>query len=253
MELVRFLPLLFISGVFSFSPFVHGKSNIVFLVAEREYQTEKTLPEFAASYLTKDFKIKFCTAPKEGLDRHKLKNPTAINQADLLILSVRRRAFSDQIMQSIRSHIVHGKPILGIRTSSHAFDLRNDATPEGHQDWQEWDQEVIGGNYQGHYGKDKPCLIRQIPTAVQPSFLKQVKLPFRTPASLYRNSPLPKNSVPILEGVISGFPSEPVAWTHLTKSGAKVFYTSLGHAKDFENPNFNQLLQNAIRWCLKKP
>ena len=249
----RFLPLLFISVAFGFSPFTYGKSKVVFVIAEREYQTEKTLPEFAASYLTKDFKIKFCTAPKEGLDRHKLKNPTAINQADLLILSVRRRAFSDQIMQSIRSHIVHGKPILGIRTSSHAFDLRNDATPEGHQDWQEWDQEVIGGNYQGHYGKDKPCLIRQVPTAVQPSFLKQVKLPFRTPASLYRNSPLPKNSVPILEGVISGFASEPVAWTHLTKSGAKVFYTSLGHAKDFENPNFNQLLQNAIRWCLKKP
>ena len=253
MELFRLLPLFFLSGAFGFSLFTHGKSKVVFVIAEREYQTEKTLPEFAASYLSKYFKVKFCTAPREGLDRHQLKNPTAINQADLLILSVRRRAFSDQIMQSIRSHIAHGKPILGLRTASHAFQLRNDSPLEGHQDWPEWDQEVIGGNYQGHHGNDKSCLVRQIPTAGHLSFLKQVKLPFRTPASLYRNSPLPINSVPILEGVISGFPSEPVAWTHLTKSGAKVFYTSLGHPKDFENPSFNQLLQNAIRWCLKKP
>ena len=252
MELVRFLPLLFISGVFSFSPFVHGKSNIVFLVAEREYQTEKTLPKFAASYLSKDFKTEFSTAPKQGLDRHQLKNAPAISQADLLIISVRRRAFSDQVMQSIRSHITHKKPILGIRTSSHAFELRNESSLEGHQDWPEWDQEVIGGNYQGHHGKEKTCLIRRIPSAMQPLLLKQVRLPFRTPASLYRNYPLPINSVPILEGVISGFPSEPVAWTHVTKSGAKVFYTSLGHPQDFGNPSFNQLLQNAIRWCLNK-
>jgi type 1 glutamine amidotransferase len=253
MELFRFLPLLFLSGAFGFSPFTHGKSKVVFVIAEREYQTEKTLPKFAASYLSKEFKAEFSTAPKEGLDRHQLKNAAAISQADLLIISVRRRAFSDQIMQSIRSHIAHGKPVLGLRTASHAFELRNDSPLEGHRDWPAWDQEVIGGNYQGHYGKNKSCLIRKIPAAMQPSLLKQVKLPFRTPASLYRNSPLPMNSVPILEGVLSGFPTEPVAWTHVTKSGAKVFYTSLGHVKDFENPSFNQLLQNAIRWCLKKP
>ena len=97
-----------------------------------------------------------------------------------LIISVRRRAFSDQVMQSIRSHITHKKPILGIRTSSHAFELRNDSPPEGHQDWPAWDQEVIGGNYQGHHGKEKTCLIRRIQFAMQPLLLKQVRLPFRT-------------------------------------------------------------------------
>lgn len=253
MYFFRFLPLLFISVAFGFSPFTHGKSKIVFVIAEREYQTEKTLPKFAKSYLSKGFKVKFSTASKEGLDRFQLKNAAAIELADLLIVSVRRRAFSDHIMRSIRKHVASGQPVLGIRTSSHAFELRNELPPEGHQDWPAWDLEVIGGNYQGHHGKEKSCLIRQIPAALQPSLLRKVKLPFRTPASLYRNSPLPINSVPILEGVISGFPSEPVAWTHVTKSGAKVFYTSLGHPKDFGNPSFNQLLQNAIRWCLKKP
>ena len=46
MELFRFLPLFFLSGAFGFSLFTHGKSKVVFVIAEREYQTEKTLPEF---------------------------------------------------------------------------------------------------------------------------------------------------------------------------------------------------------------
>jgi len=31
-----------------------------------------------------------------------------------------------------------------------------------------------------------------------------------------------------------------------------VFYTSLGHPKDFENPAFRRLLVNAIFWTLNR-
>jgi rhodanese-related sulfurtransferase len=43
-----------------------------------------------------------------------------------------------------------------------------------------------------------------------------------------------------------------VAWTHRYKGG-RVFYTSLGHPKDFANPAFRQLLVNAIFWALDRP
>ena len=42
-----------------------------------------------------------------------------------------------------------------------------------------------------------------------------------------------------------------MAWTHEVK-GARVFYTSLGHPKDFENTSFRNLLVNAVFWCLVK-
>lgn len=44
---------------------------------------------------------------------------------------------------------------------------------------------------------------------------------------------------------------EPVAWTN-TYEGGRVFYTTLGHPGDFENPAFCQLLLNAIQWTLNR-
>ena len=45
---------------------------------------------------------------------------------------------------------------------------------------------------------------------------------------------------------------EPVAWTN-TYHGGRIFYTSLGHPDDFQLPQFNRLLLNAIRWTLDRP
>ena len=253
MVLARLLacPVLFFLSL-NFIPSVFGKPKLTLLIAEREYQTETTLPGFADQFLSKDFIIEYSTAPKEGTDRHHLLNPQAIERAELLFISVRRRAFSNSTMDSIRRHLSSGKPVIGIRTASHAFELRKESPLKGHQQWPEWDQSVIGGNYQGHHGKGKVCLVNNLSSSSNHPILKKVNLPIRTPASLYRNSPLPKASTPVLIGTIPNHSPEPVAWTHITPAGSRIFYTSLGHPQDFENPNFNQLLRNAINWCLER-
>lgn len=38
-----------------------------------------------------------------------------------------------------------------------------------------------------------------------------------------------------------------MAWTHEYKGG-RVFYTSMGLPRDFTEPNFRQLLINAVEW-----
>jgi len=239
-------PLLFFTTVKA------NKATIVFLIAEREYRTDETLPSFAKERLGKKYIARYCTAEDAGSNRHVLKNAGAIESADLLFVSVRRRAFSDKTMSMIRKHVADGKPVLGIRTASHAFALRKETLPEGHETWDEWDKEIIGGNYDGHHGGGKACRVDRFPSGPDHPILKDLKFPFETPASLYRNSPLPDKSVPLLRGTIEGFPSEPVAWTHRTPSGGKVFYTSLGHVEDFKKPAFNKLLLNAVKWALKK-
>jgi len=229
-----------------------NEPTIVFLIAEREYRTDETLPSFAKERLGKKYIARYCTAEDAGSNRHVLKNAGAIESADLLFVSVRRRAFSDKTMGLIRKHVADGKPVLGIRTASHAFALRKETLPKGHETWDEWDKKIIGGNYDGHHGGGKACRIDRFPSGPDHPILKDLKFPFETPASLYRNSPLPAKSVPLLRGTIEGFPSEPVAWTHRSPSGGKVFYTSLGHVEDFKKPAFNKLLLNAIKWCLNK-
>ena len=52
-------------------------------------------------------------------------------------------------------------------------------------------------------------------------------------------------------GTIPGHPPEPVAWINL-KGNARIFYTSLGHPGDFDNPSFRRLLRNAVLWALDK-
>jgi type 1 glutamine amidotransferase len=42
--------------------------------------------------------------------------------------------------------------------------------------------------------------------------------------------------------------SEPVAWTRNYKSG-RIFYTSLGHPRDFAEESFRRLLANALFWA----
>ena len=226
------------------------QKNISFLIAEREYRTEKTLPKFAEKFLSENFTIQICNAPSEGNQRNHLSNSSVITNADLLFISVRRRAFQEKTMNLIRSHIVKGKPIIGIRTASHAFQLRKEKLPMGHKEWPSWDREIIGGNYNGHYGKELICTVQKATNSMQHPILKRVKLPFITPACLYRNSPLPNTSTALLLGLIKGSPPEPVAWFHQTAFKGKVFYTSLGHEEDFEKAPFQILLKNAVNWCL---
>ena len=248
MKKIYQLSILFVS--FYFNVFASSQKNITFLIAEREYKTEKTLPKFSEEFLSENFFIQFCKAPSEGNQRNHIANSSAIAKADLLFISVRRRAFKEETMELIRSHIAKGKPIIGIRTASHAFQLRKEKVPSGHQEWPEWDGEIMGGNYNGHYGKELICTIQYATNSRHHPLLEKIT-PFSTPASLYRNSPLPNASTPLLLGSVKGFPPEPVAWVHQTPAKGKVFYTSLGHEEDFKKPTFNQLLINAINWCLE--
>lgn len=250
MNIMHKLSILFLSLYAPVS--AKPQKNITFLVAEREYKTIETLPRFAEEHLAKKFSFQFCKATNEGEKRNILSTPSEIRKADLLFVSVRRRAFREETMKLIHAHFTSGKPIIGIRTSSHAFQLRKEKLLDGHQEWPEWDREVIGGNYNGHHGNGLVCKIKNAFPSDSHPILHNVKLPFTTPASLYRNSPLPLTSIPLLLGSVKGFPSEPVAWINQTAFNGKVFYTSLGHIEDFNNPAFNQLLYSAIKWCLEK-
>jgi len=181
-----------------------------------------------------------------------------LETADLLVLSVRRRTLPAEQLARIRAYVAAGKPVVGIRTASHAFSLRDGQPPTGHVAWPEFDADVLGGHYTGHYASpaaDGPgTFVRSDAAAAGHPILNGVEQgEVRVTSSLYRTSPLTASCRILAWGRVEGVsPEEPVAWTN-TADDRRVFYTSLGNVDDFKLPLFRQLLLNGIYWALDRP
>lgn len=225
------------------------RPTIAFVVAEDEYKTEETLPAFAAKHLGKEFRTLFLFGNET--ERDDIPGLDALAEADVLFVSARRRVLRKEQLDAIRKFVESGKPVVGIRTASHAFAAqKNQAVPEGHDVWPTFDPDILGGHYTGHHGAGPKSVVTPAEGAGDQPLLKGVELSgFVGNGSLYKVSPLESAAKPLLFGTIEGQPAEPVAWTNTGKHGGRVFYTSLGHIDDFQEPAFNQLLVNAIKWA----
>lgn len=238
-------------GMLSGIPLHADQPHVVMLIAEQEYETNASLPAFASHWLS-EYQTTFVF--EDPQDRNRLVGIEAVKDADVLLVSVRRRALPPEQLDLVRSYVEAGKPVIGIRTASHAFSLRNDDPPPGRVVWREFDRQVFGGNYTNHYGNalratirladdipaDLTHLVRRIPAGKT----------FDAGGSLYRVSPLADGSRVLIRGEVEGESSEPVAWTFQRADGGKSFYTSLGHVDDFKGPVLPPLLANAIEWSL---
>jgi type 1 glutamine amidotransferase len=223
------------------------RKKLVLLIAEPEYDTAKTLPAFASQFLEKEFRVVTVTGGA-GEEQTGFANFREIADADVLVVSVRRRTPPKEQLDLIRAHVREGKPVVGIRTASHAFALAKGQTlAPGHADWPEWDAEVLGGNYTGHHAKTMPTTVTA--AASGDPLLRGVTTPFRSTSWLYKASPLRAGAHVIATGAVEGQPPEPVAWCFTRADKGRTFYTSLGHPDDFREPAFQNLLLNGIRWA----
>src|SRR3954469_5092216 len=128
-----------------------ARKKLVMVIAEPEYDTAKTLPEFAAAHLAKDFRVVTVTG-STAAGENALDPINEVADADVLLISVRRRTPPKAQLEAIRRHVAAGKPVVGIRTASHAFSLNKGQTlAAGSADWPQWDAEVLGGNYGNHH------------------------------------------------------------------------------------------------------
>jgi type 1 glutamine amidotransferase/nicotinamidase-related amidase len=237
-----------------------NRPRIVFVIAENEYDADKTLPAFARELQTKyDFACEFAMGVSKSDDagvRNNIVGLEALETADLAIVYVRRRSLPKEQMQLLRDYVAGGKPLIGLRTTSHAFAPIGEELEAGYDVWPEFDAEVLGGNYHGHHGNSSEsgpktfCWIREgmgshpildgVPTGE-----------FRARCWLYKTLPLAETTTVLMMGRVEGRePNEPVAWTNVRSGTGRVFYTSLGHPDDFKLPAFRGMLANAVFWAL---
>ena len=241
---------------------------VAFVTAESEYRANQRLPEFAHFLLLNEgVNCEFALGKPimEGPGRHNIENLQILEDADLAVLFVRRRALPEEQMSLIKEYIIKGKPLLGIRTASHAFDAKgnvprgggsiiesNEETSNLLSQWVDFDLDVLGGNYQGHYGHIKePTKVLIVPGMENHPVLKNVSQDgFNSKNWLYKNRPLrSKNIQVLLTASIPNELPEPVFWINNTGRNS-VIYTSLGHWDDWEIESFRNLMVNSVHYLL---
>ncbi len=226
------------------------KKTVAMVIGENEYHTWETLPAFArAELIPRGYRVVTVDA-SPNVDDNEFKNWEAIRDADLVLLSVRRRTPPPEMIAALRAHLDAGKPLVGIRTASHAFELMGKANPAG-RSWPGFDRAILGGHYDNHYGAGRATVLHAAPTALEHPILTGVARDFRSAAHLYKSRDLAPTTQTLLLGKTEDGNSEtePTAWVN-THANRRVFYTSLGAPSDFEDPDFRRLLLNGILWSL---
>jgi type 1 glutamine amidotransferase len=223
------------------------------IIAEDEYRTEVSLPMFAAKHLGENFRVSYAFG--SDTERNRILSLEDLKDADAVLVSVRRRPLPAADIKLIQQFVRSGKPMIGIRTASHPFSIRTEQLEEGLMQWPEFDREVWGGNYVGHYGNELKANLQVEPSANTNPLVRSLGKSFelKSGGSLYKTTPLAVGTTLLLTGSVEGKSPEPVAWTYVRADGGRSFYTSLGHVDDFAQTQFESLLSAGIHWACDLP
>lgn len=227
--------------------------RVVCMIGEDEYHTWETLPEFARGEMTQ---AGWVTTIVQADPADKFNFPglvEALREADLLVISVRRRPPRQEQLAAVRAYLMAGKPLVGIRTTCHAFaPLAKEPVGDGRSAWPAFDAEVLGAHYSGHHRSTEKSVVTVVPGAENHPILAGVRVSALVGNyPLYKLSPLEPDVTALLRGAIPNQPAEPLAWTRrFGPRQAKVFFTALGGEEDFRNPEFRRLLANGLKWAL---
>jgi uncharacterized protein len=240
------------------------KPHVVFVAGDHEYRSEITLPLLARIFETHHG---FRTSLVMPVDDEGNMNPKAdrslagldaLADADLAVFYLRWRTLPDDQMKKIVDYVNSGRPMAGLRTTTHAF--RNQQGEYAR--WNDgFGRDVFGQRWITHHGGRSTTAVS--PTATPHPVLRGVK-PFTGRSWLYHVTPLQGEDVQTLlmgRSIGSNHPEDgpyphlqPVAWTKTytgdTGRTARVFFTTLGHPEEFADVNMRRLVVNGLLWAL---
>ena len=257
--------------------------HIVFLAGDEEYRSEEGLPMLAKILATRhgfNCTVLFAINPADGtIDPLTLTNMpglAALDSADLCVMGLRFRELPDEQMKHFVDYLNAGKPIIALRTSTHAFKYdHNPASPYAKYDWHSKDwpggfgQQVLGETWVDHHGSHGQESTRGVINAACKNHpvLRGVADVW-VPTDVYRVSHLPKDAQVLVWGqVLSGMkptdppvagaknhPLMPVLWWRAYRGEqgktSKVCTTTMGAAVDLESEDLRRLLVNAAYWAV---
>jgi len=258
--------------------------HVVLISGDEEYRSEEALPQLARILAKRHgFRctVLFAIDPKDGTINPDVNNNIpgleALKSADLMVVFLRYRDLPDEQMRHIVEYTQSGRPIVALRTSTHAFLIPAGRTysrfscdskaSEGG-----FGREVLGETWIDHHGQHGKEGTRGIiaPGAVGHPILRGIKDgDIFGPSDVYRvRLPLPNGCTPLVLGQVTqsldasspplmdskNDPMMPVAWTRLYSAepgkSARVFTTTMGASQDLQSEGLRRLLVNACYWAV---
>ena len=197
----------------------------------------------------------------------------ALDSADAIVMALRFREWPDAQMKHFVDAYLAGKPIIALRTSTHAFNYANNSTsPYAKFSWNSkiwpggFGKQVLGETWVAHHGAHKKEATRGIieTSAANDPVLRGVADIFGN-TDVYTANPPSDVKILVRGQVLSGMnptdtpvdgkknePMQPVVWTRLYKNEAgttnKILCTTMGAATDLLNEGLRRLLVNAVYW-----
>jgi len=257
--------------------------HIVFLTGDEEYRSEEGLPMLARILATRHgfkctvlFAINPATRQIEPTIVTNIPGMEALDSADLCVMLLRFRELPDAQMKHFVDYVNAGKPIIALRTSTHAFAYKqNSVSAYAKYDWQSKDwpggfgRQVLGETWVDHHGRHGSESTRAV---VEEAFAQHPI--FRGvgeiwgPTDVYSVIHLPPDAKVLARGqVLTGMsagdpplegpknhPMMPLVWTrdYTGDQGkaAKIVATTMGAAVDLQNEGLRRLLVNAAYWAV---
>jgi type 1 glutamine amidotransferase len=257
--------------------------HLVFLTGDEEYRSEEGLP-MLAKILSQRHGFK-CTV-LFALDPDGTINPEnnasvpgseALDSADGIVMALRFRQWPDMAMKRFADAVARGVPIIGLRTSTHAFRFPEDSAT-AYKHFNNFGREVLGENWVSHWGANRRGATRGIVErgAQDDPILRGVSDVFGD-SGVYETHPVAGSKILMRGLVLKGLrptdepdlqqrkqrksdgqeqgindPMMPVAWTriHQNPNGKKnrVFCTTMGAATDLANEGLRRMVVNAVLW-----
>jgi type 1 glutamine amidotransferase len=257
--------------------------HVVFLSGDEEYRSEEGLPMLARILAVRHgFRctVLFAINPADGtITPTVLDNIPGLEQlatADLCVMKLRFRELPDEQMKHFVSYVNSGKPLVALRTATHAFNyVKNKQSPYARysfnsKDWPGgFGQQVLGEtwvNHHGHHGKESTRGV--VNACFQSHPLLRGVTDLWGPTDVYTVSHLLWDAKVLVWGqVLTGMkpddppvtgrkndPMMPLAWTrqHTGEGGkpARIFTTTMGASVDLENEGLRRLIVNACYWAV---
>ncbi len=257
--------------------------HIVFVTGDDEYRSEEAMPQLAKILAVRyGFKctVLFAIDPADGAIKpdHQTNIPGThlLNDADLMVLFLRFRDLPDEQMKPIVDFANSGKPMIGLRTATHAFNIKQADATYAKYDWRSKDpaggfgQLVLGDtwiSHHGHHGKESTRGVVNEAHADHP--IVQGCEDVWGPTDVYGIVHLhPDDQILLWGQVLEGMspddkpiageknsPMMPLAWTRKyqgeTGQTSRVFCTTMGAATDLVSEGLRRLLVNACFWGLQ--
>lgn len=241
-----------------------AEPHAVIVVGTHHYSPEQTMPQLARVLERIGFRVSVLLPegdPEDNANGVGIHGLEVLGRADVAVFFMRFLALSDEQFAAVELYVRSGRPVVGLRTSTHAFRY-----PKNHPRF-EWNtrfgRDVLGTRYVAHQSGATECQV--VPSQCKhPILVGLGEECFVSGGSLYLTA-LQPGCVPLVLGtgqrdrprlIESPFgtfylpqrATDIVAWTWQNRYDARVFGTSLGHPADFAGTATMRVILNGIRW-----